>query len=99
MTIDPPSPLTLNSLPAVVAAAVRGAGSCYVPAHHVAGPIAAGALVPVLGAHAPRLEGHCLYYPRTRHPTRAFGAFLAYLRDDRGVRVPTSEGVRDDSSG
>jgi DNA-binding transcriptional LysR family regulator len=78
--IDPPGSLTTNSIDAIVAAAADGAGICYVPAHHVAKLIEAGALVPLLRTYSPSFEGHCLYYPPTRHPTRAFAAFIKHLR-------------------
>jgi len=84
ITIDPPGSLTVNSLSAIVTAAVCGAGICYVPAHHVAALIEAGQLVRLLEAYSSRFDGHCLYYPPSRHPTRAFSAFIEHLRNSAG---------------
>lgn len=80
VTIDPPGTLTSNSLTAIVAASVRGAGVCYVPIHHVAAQIASGQLVRLLEEYSPTFDGHCFYYPPSRHPTRAFSAFVEHLR-------------------
>jgi DNA-binding transcriptional LysR family regulator len=81
VTIDPPGTLTMDSLTAIVAAAVRGAGICYVPIHHVAAQIGSGQLVRLLGDYSPNFDGHCFYYPPSRHPTRAFSAFVDHLRN------------------
>ena len=78
--IEPRGSLTSNSLAAIVAAAVQGAGVCYVPVHHVQVHIAARRLVRLLTEFSPVLDGHCLYYAPTRYPTRAFAAFLEHVR-------------------
>ncbi|MFL9924466.1 LysR family transcriptional regulator [Herbaspirillum lusitanum] len=80
ITIDPPGTLTSNSLATIVAAAVRGAGICYVPIHHVAAKIESGQLVRLLEEYSPTFDGHCFYYLPSRHPTRAFSAFIEHLR-------------------
>jgi DNA-binding transcriptional LysR family regulator len=55
--------LTIKSLTAIVAAAVCGAGICYVPIHHVAAQIGSEQLVRLLGDYSPNFDGHCFYYP------------------------------------
>jgi DNA-binding transcriptional LysR family regulator len=81
VTINPPGTLTINSLTAIVAAAVRGAGICYVPMHHVAAQIGSGQLLRLLGDYSPSFDGPCFYYSPSRHPTRAFKAFVDHLRN------------------
>jgi len=86
VTIDPPGRLTSNSLTAIAAAAVRGAGICYVPIHHVAAQIETGQLVRLLEDYSPSFNGHCFFYPPSRHPTRPFSAFIDHLRNGGGMR-------------
>lgn len=78
--VEPRGPLTSNSIGVIVAAALAGAGVGYVPAHHVREHVAAGRLVELLADQVPSIDGHCLYYPPTRHPTRAFAAFVRHVR-------------------
>jgi DNA-binding transcriptional LysR family regulator len=85
--------LTIKSLTAIVAAAVCGAGICYVPIHHVAAQIGSEQLVQLLGDYSPNFDGHCFYYPPSRHPTRAFGAFVDHLRN-RGVAEAAASTMR-----
>jgi DNA-binding transcriptional LysR family regulator len=77
---DPQGALTFNSHGHVVAAALLGLGIAYVPSHHVDTYLAAGALVQVLPGYSKPLEGFCLYYPSTRHPTKTFKAFVDHVR-------------------
>ena len=81
MTIDPPGMLVSKSLPAIVAAAVRGAGIRYVPMHHVTAKLASRQLVRLLEDYSPTFDGPCFYYLPSRHPTRAFAAFVDHLRN------------------
>ncbi|WP_044560457.1 LysR family transcriptional regulator [Azospirillum sp. B4] len=81
VTIEPHGMLVSNSLPAIVAATVRGAGICYVPMHHVAAQLASGQLVRLLEDYSLTFDGPCFYYLPSRHPTRAFTAFVDHLRN------------------
>jgi DNA-binding transcriptional LysR family regulator len=56
-----------NSGQAVLDAAIAGLGLCQLPNFYVDGPIAAGALVPMLEAHRPADEGVWAVYPHLRH--------------------------------
>lgn len=56
-----------NSGQAVLDAALAGLGLCQLPNFYVDGPIAAGALVPLLEAHRPADEGVWAVYPHLRH--------------------------------
>ena len=87
VAVDPPGTLTINSLPAIVAAAVEGAGICYVPEHHVRQHAEAGRLTRVLQAFTPSFDGLCLFYPPHRHQTRALAAFLQHVRTRAGERT------------
>jgi DNA-binding transcriptional LysR family regulator len=85
VTIDPQGMLVSNSLPAIVAAAVRGAGICYVPLHHVAAQLASGQLVRLLEDYSLTFNGNCFYYFPSRQPTRAFSALVDHLRNARAL--------------
>lgn len=84
VVIDPPGTLATNSFPAIVAAAVAGAGVCFVPEHHVRSHIEAGRLIRILEAFSPSFDGLCLFYPLYRQQTRAFAALLEHLRRRTG---------------
>ena len=80
LAINPSGPLTLNSLPIIVAAALNGAGICYVPLHHIALYFETGSLVRLLEPFSTAFDGHSLYYSPYRHQTRAFAAFPQHLK-------------------
>lgn len=80
ITIDPRGPLICNNLSLIVLAALRGLGIGFVPSNHVAPYFESGALTPLLQDFSPPFDGHCLYYPRSRHHAPTFAAFIDYLR-------------------
>ncbi len=80
IVINPQGMLATNSFTAIVAAAIAGAGVCFVPEHHVRSHIEAGRLTRILKTFSPSFDGLCLYYPPYRQQTRAFAAFLEHLR-------------------
>ena len=84
VVIDPPGTLATNSLPAIVAAAVAGAGVCFIPEHHVRSHIEAGRLTRILEVFSPSFDGLCLFYPPYRQQTRAFAALVEHLRRRTG---------------
>ena len=73
-------PLILNRTAQIVDAAVAGIGLGFVPVDRVRPHIDAGRLVPVLQDWWPRFDGHHLYYPSRRQPSRAFALLVEALR-------------------
>ncbi|WP_207478723.1 LysR family transcriptional regulator [Arenibaculum pallidiluteum] len=84
VAIDPQGPLTCNNLGLIVLAALRGLGIGFAPSHHVRPFLESGELVQLLAEFSPSFEGHCLYYPRSRHRTRTFAAFIEHVRSRSG---------------
>ena len=80
VVIDPRGSLTCNDIGVMVAAALCGQGIVFTTSHHVRRHLDTGQLVQVLAEYSPPFDGLCLYYPLSRHPTRAFSAFVAHLR-------------------
>ena len=80
VTVAPNGPLTINNHAAIVAAAIQGAGICYVPEALVTTEINDGRLVRLLDTFTPRFAGLSLYYQPTRLPSRAFAALTGHLR-------------------
>lgn len=80
LTIDPPGMLTLNNQNAIIAAALAGAGICYVPAGLIEKHVRRAELKCVLADFTPEFDGLCLYYPPSRIATRAFAALVEHLR-------------------
>lgn len=76
--------LTFNTSVAMIDAAVNGYGIAYVPEDLVAGPIAAGALVPVLADWSPPFPGYYIYYPSRRQNLPAFRVIVDALRHGAG---------------
>jgi DNA-binding transcriptional LysR family regulator len=66
-TLRPRGRWRCNSGQAVLDAALAGLGLCQLPNFYVDGPIAAGALVPLLEDHRPTDEGVWAVYPHLRH--------------------------------
>ena len=92
VTVAPNGPLTINNHAAIVAAAIQGAGICYVPEALVTRAIAEGRLVRLLNTFTPHFAGLSLYYPPTRLPSRAFAALTAHLRaGDQAASQPASD--------
>lgn len=61
-------------------AAVAGLGLAYVERREAEAFLDAGRLVQVLADWTPPFEGEALYYPRQRHPSAAFRAFIDYVK-------------------
>lgn len=72
--------LTFNGTQQILQAALAGFGLGYVP-HDMAQPfVASGQLQTVLEDWCPVFEGYHLYYPRSRHLSRAMGVLIDALR-------------------
>lgn len=72
--------LIVNETETAINAALAGHGLTYAMTDRIAGPLATGALVPVLEDWSPPFAGHHLYYPDRRNPSPAFRAVLDELK-------------------
>ena len=72
--------LIVNETETAINAALAGHGLTYAMTDRIAGPLATGALVPVLEDWSPPFAGHHLYYPDRRNPSPAFRAVLNELK-------------------
>lgn len=72
--------LIFNGTAPMVAAALAGFGLAYVPESTVAGELADGRLIRVLGDWCPSYEGYHLYYPSGREPSPALALLVDALR-------------------
>ncbi|MCR5864130.1 LysR family transcriptional regulator [Aquincola sp. J276] len=75
VAVDVPGALTLDNVPLMVEAALRGLGIAYVPETAAQAELDAGRLVRVLDDWCPPVPGLFLYFPANRHmpaPLRAF---------------------------
>lgn len=77
-----------GSLILATKAAAGGMGIAYVEAREAAPYLAEGTLVEVMEDWTPPLGTEALYYPRNRHPSAAFKAFVDYVRAHRGPQNP-----------
>ena len=75
--------LTFNSTQAMIDPVLTGYGIAYVPEDLVAGHIAAGELVLVLGDWSPAFAGYYIYYPSRRQTLPAFKVVIDALRHGR----------------
>lgn len=75
--------LLVGSTALALDAAVRGLGLAFVGAQDARDAIERGLLVQVLSEWTPAFAGLRLYYPRQRHHSAAFRAFLDHLRANR----------------
>lgn len=73
-------PLTFNTSPPQVDAAVAGLGVALLPEDEVAAPLADGRLLRVLQDWCPPFAGYHLYYPSRRQPSPAFSLVTRALR-------------------
>ncbi|GAA5233298.1 LysR family transcriptional regulator [Verticiella sediminum] len=83
LEIDAPGPLTLDSNPLMVAAAIEGLGIAYVPEPYARAALDDGRLVTVLEDWCPRIPGLSLYFPGNRHVPASLRAFIDTIRDLR----------------
>jgi DNA-binding transcriptional LysR family regulator len=72
--------LVFNTIRPMINAAVAGLGVSFVPEDSVAGLLAQGALVEVLGDWCQPFAGFHLYYPRRRQKSPAFQVVVEALR-------------------
>jgi DNA-binding transcriptional LysR family regulator len=73
--------LVVGSTALALEAALRGLGLAYVGAEDAREAIADGRLVQLLAPWTPAFPGLRLYYPRGRHHSAAFRAFLDHVRE------------------
>lgn len=73
-------PLILNDRAAMLRAAIDGIGVGFFTSLELAGPVAAGKLVPLLEAWAHPYPGYAICYPRQRQMAPALRAFIDALR-------------------
>jgi DNA-binding transcriptional LysR family regulator len=74
------SRLIVGTTELAVTAAVAGAGIAYVEAREAQWYVDSGELVPLLADWTPPFPGMALYYPRQRHPSAAFRAFIDFFK-------------------
>jgi DNA-binding transcriptional LysR family regulator len=79
--IDVKGSLTLDHHNLMIEAALEGVGLAWCSEWAVAGHIAAGRLIRVLGDWSPAYPGLCLYYPGHRHVPAGLRAFIAVIRE------------------
>ena len=78
--------LIFNSLRVIMAAALSGAGLCYLPEEEVHPYLINGTLRQVLDDWCPRYPGYHLYYPNRRYHPPAFALFIDALRSHTTIR-------------
>jgi DNA-binding transcriptional LysR family regulator len=79
--IDVKGSLTLDHHNLMIEAALEGVGLAWCSEWAVAGHIADGRLIRVLGDWSPAYPGLCLYYPGHRHVPAGLRAFIAVIRE------------------
>ncbi|WP_226583614.1 LysR substrate-binding domain-containing protein [Acuticoccus sediminis] len=72
--------LTLGTTELAAKAAAAGLGLAYVERREAEPFLIDGRLVQILPDWTPPFEGEALYYPRQRHPSAAFRAFVDYVK-------------------
>ena len=78
--------LILGTTALAAKAAAAGLGLAYVERREAEPLLADGRLVQVLVDWTPPFEGEALYYPRQRHPSAAFRAFIDYVKAWKAAR-------------
>ena len=78
--------LTVNHEGLAIRAAMDGLGLCLFPDAMLAGPIASGALEPVLAEFAAKADSLFLYYSSRRHTPAPLRAFIDRLQEDLKAR-------------
>ncbi len=73
-------PLTFNTSPHIVMAALAGLGVAFLPEEEFSPHLEQGRLTRVLEDWCPAFPGYFLYYPSRRQPSPAFSLVLAALR-------------------
>lgn len=80
LSVQPQGRLVLDDGPAILGAALAGAGLAYLFLDQVADHLAAGRLVRVLADWCPPLPGYRLYYPERRQQTPAVTALIQHIK-------------------
>ncbi|HTV83924.1 MAG TPA: LysR family transcriptional regulator [Dyella sp.] len=80
MNVHVKGPLTFNTSPPIVQAALEGLGIAFLPQDEFGAHIDEGRLVRVLEDWCPFFPGYYLYYPSRRQPSPAFKLVLEALR-------------------
>jgi DNA-binding transcriptional LysR family regulator len=81
IVIDVPGRLTLNTIPLMISAAVRGLGVAYVPEDAVLSELQSGRLEQLLDDWCPRIPGFYLYFPGSRQMPPALRAFIDTINE------------------
>ncbi|ODR90030.1 LysR family transcriptional regulator [Sinorhizobium alkalisoli] len=84
--VDVAGRLILGTTDLAAKAAATGLGLAYVERREAEPYLADGRLVQVLVDWTPPFEGEALYYPRQRHPSAAFRAFIDYVKAWKAAR-------------
>jgi DNA-binding transcriptional LysR family regulator len=91
LAIDVTGPLTLDSHPLMIEAALEGVGLVWVSEWDVADHVAAGRLVRVLEDWTPPFPGLRLYYPGHRHVPAGLRAFIDLIREVMSLPRPVAD--------
>nr|WP_281493752.1 LysR substrate-binding domain-containing protein [Ancylobacter koreensis] len=84
--VDVTGRLILGTTVLAAKAAAAGLGLAYVERREAEAFLADGRLVQVLADWTPPFDGEALYYPRQRHPSAAFRAFVDYVKAWKAAR-------------
>lgn len=84
--VDVSGRLILGTTDLAAKAAAAGLGLAYVERREAEPFLSDGRLRQVLADWTPPFEGEVLYYPRQRHPSAAFRAFIAYVKAWKAAR-------------
>lgn len=88
--VDVSGRLILGTTDLAAKAAASGLGLAYVERREAEPFLAGGRLDQVLADWTPPFEGEALYYPRQRHPSAAFRAFIDYVKAWKAARQAAS---------
>ncbi len=92
--IDVDGPLTLDSHPLMIEAALQGVGLIWTNEWSVAEHLAAKRLVRVLEDWSPPYPGLCLYYPKHRHAPAGLRAFVEVVKEIAPTLAAPARGAR-----
>lgn len=84
--VDVGGRLILGTTDLAAKAAAAGLGLAYVERREAEPFLSDGRLIQVLADWTPPFEGEALYYPRQRHPSAAFRAFIDYVKQWKAGR-------------
>jgi DNA-binding transcriptional LysR family regulator len=81
-------PVSVNSIPVARRLAVDGVGICHLPAMALTGDVAAGRLLPILGAWQARPRELYAVYPTSRHLAPKVRTFLDHAQRQLALGTP-----------